>query len=558
MSVVFIMVIENEFDTSESVMSRPFYAVNNPNKPLARLYSTARCTEFNAWMQLIPAFEEDFDLTSEECARHYGQSAHKVGQIFLALQRVIFELPKLHAVLQDHWHLDFPRIIAIDAALSKLGPHPDSEVIEELDEKIAEYLTPRVVNQHLPSSNRIGRRVREMVHEYDDRVPVTDPRPQRRMVKTKLTANSSSLAVEAPHEDIQKAEDCMKATADALGVSRAEAMLQVLTGEYESKKAETKLVLFSPKGIEGAPAYLQGFGWVGPETVERLREGATVIDADEVANAETASYKPTDAIRAFVEGRDGTCRWPGCSVPAQNCQLDHRHNFDEGGPTSPSNLFALCQHHHNVKTDTRAMYIVDPISDVIYWLFEDGTWVSDTAEEGPIGQGSKRWMQTYGQKLVKRRQNAQEKAHELADEIADYYRERAKQDQLEQEQRDIIDELWVDDIKLLRAMLGQGEFSGEIPLPGHLNVFLILEAAQRLGLDFEAADEVAPWVRVHKKIVEHERQENERKILEEAEAMAHELALKILKEKENEENGENNEAEEELVKVPQNPEDPPF
>src|SRR5699024_12544857 len=116
--------------------------------------------------------------------------------------------------------------------------------------------------------------------------------------------------------------------------------------------------------------------------------------------------------------------------------------------------------------------------------------------------------------------------------------ERAKQDQLEQEQRDIIDELWVDDIKLLRAMLGQGEFSGEIPLPGHLNVFLILEAAQRLGLDFEAADEVAPWVRVHKKIVEHERQENERKILEEAEAMAHELALKILKEKENEESGE--------------------
>src|SRR5699024_12667476 len=103
--------------------------------------------------------------------------------------------------------------------------------IEDLAEKIAEYLTPRVVNQHLPSSNRIGRRVRAMVHEYDDRVPVMDPRPQRRMVKTKLTANSSSLAVEAPHEDIQKAEDCMKATADALGASRAEAILHVLTGE---------------------------------------------------------------------------------------------------------------------------------------------------------------------------------------------------------------------------------------------------------------------------------------------------------------------------------------
>src|SRR5699024_11456574 len=95
-----------------------------------------------------------------------------------------------------------------------------------------------------------------------------------------------------------------------LGITRAEAMLQVLTGECASKQAETKLVLFSPKGIEGGPAYLQGFGWVGPETVERLHEGATVIDADEVAHAETASYQPTDAIRTFVEGRDGTCRWP--------------------------------------------------------------------------------------------------------------------------------------------------------------------------------------------------------------------------------------------------------
>src|SRR5699024_10599291 len=146
---------------------------------------------------------------------------------------------------------------------------------------------------------------------------------------------------------------------------------------------------FTAKDLEGVPAYLQGVVWVGPETVERLREDATFIDMDAAATAETASYRPTDAIRPFVEGRGGTCRCPGCSVPAQHCQRDHRHNFDEGGPPSPSNLFALCQHHHNVKTDTRAHYIVDPISDVIYWIFEDGTWVSDSAQDGPIGRGAK-------------------------------------------------------------------------------------------------------------------------------------------------------------------------
>ncbi|GJN41918.1 HNH endonuclease signature motif containing protein [Corynebacterium ammoniagenes] len=548
-------------------MSETFYAVNNPNSPLARLYSTTRCAELDAWIQLIPEFEEDFDLATEECARHYGQNANVVGKNFLALQRLIRELPKLHAVVQEHWHLDFPRLVAIDTALSKLGPNPDPEIMEELDAKIAKYLTPRIANQHLPGHSLIGQRVRQMVSEYDDRIPVKDPRPQRRMVKTQLTANSSSLAVEAPHEEIQKAEDCMKATATALGITRAEAMLRVLTGEFPCTQADTKLVLFSPKGMEDGPAYLQGFGWVGPETVERLREGATVLDADELAKAETSSYQPTAGIRTFVEGRDGTCRWPGCEVPAQNCQLDHRHNFSEGGLTSPSNLFALCQHHHNIKTDTRAMYIVDPITDVIYWLFEDGTWVSDSAEEGPLGQGSKRWLQTFGQKLVKRRKNAQEKAHELADAIDDFYRKRAEQDKLEQDQRDIIDELWVDDIKLLRAMLQQGEFSGDIPLPGNLNVFLILEAAQRMGIEFEACDDMAPWVRVHKQILEYERAENERKILEEAEALAKELAEGILKEKEEEkakaeaeaeEDNEGAEEQPEPVKVSTNPEDPPF
>ena len=527
-------------------MSHNYYAVSNTNKPLARLYLSARQMEYSAWLGLIPRFEEDFELATEECARHYGQSADTVGKTFLALQRLTRELPKLFAMVQQHWHLDFPRIIAIDAALSKLGSDPDPEVMEELDAKITRYLTPRVQNQHLPAHALIGQRVRQMVNEYDDRVPVKDPRPTRRMVKTQLTANSSSLTVEAPHEEIQKAEDCMKATATALGISRAEAMLKVLTGDFPATQAETKLVLFSAKDIEGAPAYLQGVGWVGPETVERLREYATIIDADEAATAETSSYQPTDAIRTFVEGRDGTCRWPGCKVPAQNCQLDHRHNFDEGGPTSPSNLFALCQHHHNVKTDTRAMYIVDPISDVVYWLFEDGTWVADEAQEGPIGKGAKRWLQTFGQKLVKRRKNSQEKAHELADEIDDFYRKQAEKDKLEQQQRDIIDELWVDDIKLLRAMLADGDFSGEIPLPGNLNVFLILEAAQRMGIDFEATDDIGPWVRVHKEILEHEREENERKIMAEAEKKAQE----IIKQKE--------EGTKDLVTVPANPEDPPF
>lgn len=540
-------------------MADNFYAVNNLSQPLAQLYTAARYAEYEAWLKLIPELEEDFELVSEQCARHYGQSVKVVTKTFLALQRLTSELPQLYAVLQKHWHLDFPRVIAIDTALSKLGNDAGEDIIQEIDGKIAHYLTPRLENQQLPSAKRISQRVRELVNEFDDRVPVKDPRPQRRMVKDKLTANSSSLAVEAPHEEIQRAEDCVKATADALGITRAEAMLQVLSGDTPAKDAVTKLVLFSAKDIENAPAFLQGFGWVGPETVERLREGATIIDADVAAHAETASYQPTDAIRTFVEGRDGTCRWPGCSVPAQNCQLDHRHNFDEGGPTSPSNLFALCQHHHNIKTDTRAMYIVDPISDVVYWLFEDGSWVSDTAQDGPIGRGAKNWLQTFEQKIAARRKNAQENAHELANAIDEFYKKRAEEDKRQQDQRDIIDELWVDDVKLAQALLREGDFEGENPLHLNDNVFALLEAIHKMGLDLDINDGIAPWARIQKKLLEHERAENERRILEEAEKLAHELAEEIMKQKEkgNEET-EKSEESEEPAKVPTNPEDPPF
>lgn len=78
---------------------------------------------------------------------------------------------------------------------------------------------------------------------------------------------------------------------------------------------------------------------------------------------------------------------------------------------------------------------------------------------------------------------------------------------------------------------------------------------------------MAPWVRVHKQILKHERSENERKILEEAEALAKELAEDILKEKEEEkakaeadaeEDKEEEEEQPEPVKVSTNPDDPPF
>lgn len=67
------------------------------------------------------------------------------------------------------------------------------------------------------------------------------------------------------------------------------------------------------------------------------------------------TYAPGAALAALVRAVDGHCRFPGCSVPANRCQLDHITEFDpsdprRGGWTIASNLQCLCRHHHQVKT----------------------------------------------------------------------------------------------------------------------------------------------------------------------------------------------------------------
>ncbi|MFM8531441.1 MAG: DUF222 domain-containing protein, partial [Ilumatobacteraceae bacterium] len=44
--------------------------------------------------------------------------------------------------------------------------------------------------------------------------------------------------------------------------------------------------------------------------------------------------------------RDGGCRWPGCTIPATWCDVDHFVPWEHGGDTNLDNLWLLCRHHH--------------------------------------------------------------------------------------------------------------------------------------------------------------------------------------------------------------------
>ncbi|PKW28082.1 HNH endonuclease signature motif containing protein [Phycicoccus duodecadis] len=59
-------------------------------------------------------------------------------------------------------------------------------------------------------------------------------------------------------------------------------------------------------------------------------------------------YRPGKRLTAMVTARDGRCRFPGCSVAARFCDLDHVRPWP-GGPTDAANLLCLCRRHHRIK-----------------------------------------------------------------------------------------------------------------------------------------------------------------------------------------------------------------
>jgi hypothetical protein len=60
-------------------------------------------------------------------------------------------------------------------------------------------------------------------------------------------------------------------------------------------------------------------------------------------------YRPPPRIRDHVTARDQTCRHPACRQPAWHADLDHTTPYDQGGPTCPCDLGAVCRTHHQIK-----------------------------------------------------------------------------------------------------------------------------------------------------------------------------------------------------------------
>ncbi|MCD7101714.1 HNH endonuclease signature motif containing protein [Pseudoclavibacter sp. 13-3] len=145
----------------------------------------------------------------------------------------------------------------------------------------------------------------------------------------------------------------------------------------------------------GATAELRGYGAIDPVTALELAASADGLGriltdpaTGQVLEVGRSVYRPPAALARFVRERDQTCRFPGCAVPAQNCEIDHTIDWQWGGPTGASNPACLCRRHHVMKHHSgwHVMHVNDDAD--LLWTSPTGAVHQNFAPcTGPIRHG---------------------------------------------------------------------------------------------------------------------------------------------------------------------------
>lgn len=119
-----------------------------------------------------------------------------------------------------------------------------------------------------------------------------------------------------------------------------------------------------------------------PMLAELLRGGATLQPLCVPDAQPEPRYRPSARLARWIRTRDMTCRFPGCTVAAQFCDIDHVIPYPIGA-THPANLACLCRKHHLLKTFW--------VGDWSFTLKPDGTaiWTSPTGTVYTTHPGSR-------------------------------------------------------------------------------------------------------------------------------------------------------------------------
>lgn len=305
---------------------------------------------------------------AKEIKQRVSKSMSKVKPLVNAL--IEFQrLPKSQAVAMELGHLDPDRIVAIGNKLRGVA----DEALDAIDEDFAQYLRPTLADEALVLARSMADHLGKLILEHD---PGKREEPKASESKGKVHVDPDQrfrFSFSLPPVEGAAAYANLQAFCNKHGCGIGEAFQRIVAGEKRPKAVLN--VYASPEGI----AYLPGPGWLSDADARRLHLTKKQVISELIS---TLKYQPRKDIRAFVKGRDGSCRFPGCDVDALHCQLDHAVPHAKGGATSARNLHLLCQHHHNMKTNGEVSVVLGS-DGTDTWTLADGS-TAVTLPSGPL------------------------------------------------------------------------------------------------------------------------------------------------------------------------------
>ncbi|MBO0676351.1 DUF222 domain-containing protein [Mycolicibacterium sp. S2-37] len=180
-------------------------------------------------------------------------------------------------------------------------------------------------------------------------VCVNDPRTaaQRRSAAIgQMSAGAQRLACRCGTTDCPAARIDAAAAAITIHVLADEA---AVAAKSDGSLHGDQFVAPQPPEKPGSAVMTDGTVVPVPLVADLIARGAKVTHITKPDVEPEKRYRPSAALARFVRARDMTCRFPGCSRPAESTDFDHTVPHPAGA-THASNGKCLCRLHHLLKT----------------------------------------------------------------------------------------------------------------------------------------------------------------------------------------------------------------
>ncbi|HEY3259372.1 MAG TPA: DUF222 domain-containing protein [Pseudonocardiaceae bacterium] len=316
------------------------------------------------------------DYVVDEIALALGISGIAAGhRLHLALE-LTERLPATLVALHGG-EIDLVRARAIADAVGPLSAEHTAQVEAKVLDKASEQTAPQLRQALKRAVLRVdpnGAQARHQQRRKDRQIVVTPAEDGMADLWAHLPAPAAIAIYDTVNDCARRASTSGdERTADQ---RRADAFVDLLLGERTSGPvAQVKVTVPASTlfGLDQAPGELAGYGPIPAQSARELAADATwrrlLTDATSgvLLDYGRTTYKPPAGLADFVRARDVTCRFPGCTRPAEKCELDHRIEYPQGR-TSAANLDALCVHHHQLKHSSN--WRGDRLANGDYW------WVS--------------------------------------------------------------------------------------------------------------------------------------------------------------------------------------